>query len=214
MIDISNGKVINSLGTINSVRFIGAFRQIQQQIIPEPTPISECQSPNSLTYEQIICLDNIFNLNEKAQVCDAEGFVRIPQFNSCTESQVAYLVYSCIYTGLDELKDDLSKCNLPEPIFMEPPRVEEITQPPGYIGQPISTCNGCLMDNKCLPYGTRLKGTYCNINNELSPQQELDGACDNSYECKSNECSNNQCISTAGLLQKLLDFLSRLFGKE
>jgi len=73
-------------------------------------------------------------------------------------------------------------------------------------------CNGCLQDDLCLPYGIRQKGNYCSIDGTFKPQLDLDSKCDNNYECKSNECSNAKCISTAGLVQKLLDWFSKLFG--
>jgi len=76
-----------------------------------------------------------------------------------------------------------------------------------------AVCNGCLIDNKCLPYGNRLEGQYCDISDNFIQQKELKGSCENNYECRSNECSNSECISTAGLLQRLLDILSKLFGK-
>jgi len=78
---------------------------------------------------------------------------------------------------------------------------------------PEQICNGCKVDDICIPFGTRQKGQYCDIDKTFKPQVALNEACENSYECKSNECSDGKCISTAGLLQRLLDFLSRIFGK-
>ena len=189
----------------------------------------ECQSPNSLTYEQISCMNNVIDksgLSEKSFICDADEFIRFSQYSGCTEPQVAYLAYSCIYNKFVDIRDRLSTCKLPIPLSIsiesteegpilieEGEQVGKVIFPPEGVGLPL-TCNGCLINNKCLPYGTRLEGQYCNIESQLQIQKELSGACDNSYECKSNECSNNECISTAGLLQKLLDFLSKIFGKE
>jgi len=90
---------------------------------------------------------------------------------------------------------------------------EENKTSPGYIGPPLPICNGCLVDSKCLPYGNRLEGQYCDISGNFVQQKELKGSCENNYECRSNECADGECINTAGLLQKLLDFLSKIFGK-
>ncbi len=73
------------------------------------------------------------------------------------------------------------------------------------------SCNGCLYQNECLPYGTRMEGKYCSIIKQFLPQKELNRQCENDYECKSNECSNNKCISTYGLLEKIWNWISNLF---
>ncbi len=87
-------------------------------------------------------------------------------------------------------------------------------QPQLIPGVARESCNGCLVNEKCLPFGTRMEGKYCDIkSSDLIFQSALDGECENNYECKSNECSDGKCISTAGLLQRLLDALSKLFGK-
>lgn len=74
-------------------------------------------------------------------------------------------------------------------------------------------CNGCLYNNNCIPYGTKLEGKYCSITKQLLTQKELYESCDNSYECKSNECSNQECVSTYSLLEKILNWLNNLFGR-
>ena len=76
--------------------------------------------------------------------------------------------------------------------------------------QPL-VCNGCSVDNRCLPYGTRKTGQFCDIDGEIKNQQEENLGCSNSYECRSNVCVNDQCVS-GGLLQKFLNWLSSFFG--
>ncbi len=73
------------------------------------------------------------------------------------------------------------------------------------IPQLSGSCNGCLMDNKCLPYGTRLKGNYCDIDNIFILQKDSNVKCENNYECGSNLCIDNNCVS-ASLWQKILAF--------
>ena len=84
-------------------------------------------------------------------------------------------------------------------------------------------CNGCFNNEICLPFGTRLLSndlpSYCSINQKIVTQLGVDEPCMNSYECKTNQCASNVCIDlkqeiaeTRGLLQKILDWLSQLFG--
>ena len=171
----------------------------------------------------MICMSNVINslgLREKTLVCDADAFHRLPEYNGCTEQQVSYIAYSCVYNMFEEIRAKLSECNLPEPIWMEPPRIEEkIVTTSGEVSEipfiPTSEkgcVSGCLMSNGvCVPFGTRAEGQYCGISKQFLAQKEIDGACENSYECKSNECSNGKCISTYGLLEQILNFLKNLF---
>src|SRR3989344_4878896 len=84
-------------------------------------------------------------------------------------------------------------------------------------------CNGCFNNEICLPFGTRLLSndlpSYCSINQKIVNQLGVDEPCMNSYECKTNQCTSNVCIDlkqeiaeTKGLLQKILNWLSQLFG--
>jgi hypothetical protein len=90
---------------------------------------------------------------------------------------------------------------------------------------PISkTCdNGCSSNGKCIPFGTRIeqdgKGMFCDIMSQKFLQQKAENeACQNNYECITNSCSSGICIDIAkklaeqqNLLQKILDWLSKLF---
>jgi hypothetical protein len=75
--------------------------------------------------------------------------------------------------------------------------------------------SGCLLDDSCIPFGTRIKtdsgSSFCDIDKEIKLQKEIDETCMNSFECKSNECSNEKCISTYNLLQKILEFFKNIF---
>lgn len=84
-------------------------------------------------------------------------------------------------------------------------------------------CNGCKVNGNCLPYGTRLvkegKQVYCSIEGTLQEQQELNGFCQNNYECLSNQCSNAKCIDLSGqieeaksILERIFEWLKRIFG--
>lgn len=84
-----------------------------------------------------------------------------------------------------------------------------------------STCESCLKDGQCIPYGLRTKNgqpIYCDISGELLPQKAEGEACQNNYECLSNSCSNSACVDFArelreqkGILQSILGWLQALF---
>lgn len=84
-------------------------------------------------------------------------------------------------------------------------------------------CQGCRSNGNCLPYGTRLvkEGTskFCNIDGSLGEQRSLGGACQNNYECQSNQCGSGKCIDLSGqieeakdIFQRFWDWLKRLLG--
>lgn len=51
---------------------------------------------------------------------------------------------------------------------------------------------GCLQLDKCVPVGTRVRGKYCHWDGSWKVQ--IEGRCENSYECKSNFCVANRCL--------------------
>ncbi|MFC1697072.1 hypothetical protein ACFL1H_01960 [Nanoarchaeota archaeon] len=86
----------------------------------------------------------------------------------------------------------------------------------------ITTCNGCLKGDKCLPFGTRLiednSPNYCDISGVLNKQNINDVQCQNNYECVSNQCSDGVCTSLSGeiretknLILKLLELIMKYF---
>ncbi|MDO8480226.1 MAG: thioredoxin domain-containing protein, partial [Nanoarchaeota archaeon] len=77
-----------------------------------------------------------------------------------------------------------------------------------------ATCDGCFVDGRCLPIGTRIANgekRYCDAFNGMSAQKEGDASCQNSYECGSNLCVNSQCVSQ-GFLQKVMNWFAKLFA--
>ncbi len=78
---------------------------------------------------------------------------------------------------------------------------------------------GCkINENKGVPTGFRLidEGSpqYCDLDDQLHPQKELDASCQNNFECQSNQCSSGKCLDlnakmeeTQSLLQKILSWL-------
>jgi len=97
------------------------------------------------------------------------------------------------------------------------------TEPTPEVETPEEICGECKVNGNCLPYGTRLvrdgKTVYCSIDGTLQEQQGLNADCQNNYECSSNQCSNAKCIDlsgqieeTKGILEKIFNWLSRIFG--
>lgn len=73
-------------------------------------------------------------------------------------------------------------------------------------------CSGCFDENNnCLPYGTRTKAEFCNIDGKLAGQKNEERSCNNNYECSSNVCINNECISQ-NFIQKIMNWFRKLFG--
>jgi len=64
-----------------------------------------------------------------------------------------------------------------------------------------------------------IKNKTCDIDKDLKRQKEKEQACQNSYECTTNQCADGTCGSireelekTQSMLQRILDWLSSLFG--
>ncbi len=84
-------------------------------------------------------------------------------------------------------------------------------------------CEGCRKDGACLGIGLRLiqddTPSFCDIDGGLAPQKELDAACQNDYECKSNTCQSGACVdlqaqlaAQTSMLERILKWLEALFG--
>jgi len=72
--------------------------------------------------------------------------------------------------------------------------------------------DGCNLDSKCVPYGTRKKGEYCSIDaNAMVDLRAENAICENHYECGSNVCLDGKCVES-GLIQKFIEWLKKLFG--
>ena len=55
---------------------------------------------------------------------------------------------------------------------------------------------GCPYNGECLPVGTRVTGKYCDYTQALKVQ--IEGSCENNYECTSNLCLSGDCLSEDG----------------
>jgi hypothetical protein len=84
------------------------------------------------------------------------------------------------------------------------------------------TCNGCLVDEKCLPLGSRLVTEniprFCDIDGKLSNQVLEGTSCQNNFECNTNVCSSGKCIDLVkarneqkSMIRKIMDWLGNIF---
>jgi hypothetical protein len=65
-------------------------------------------------------------------------------------------------------------------------------------------CVGCSDGDRCIPYGIRIEGDYCDIDGQLKRQKnnapgEEWTSCQNNYECESNICSYGECVDIRGI---------------
>ncbi len=74
------------------------------------------------------------------------------------------------------------------------------------------SCDGCLMEDNCVSYGTRLDEKYCSLSKDFLNQRDLGSSCNENYECKSNECLDRECVSTYGLLKRIWVWIKNLFN--
>lgn len=72
--------------------------------------------------------------------------------------------------------------------------------------------NGCSLDGKCQPFGSRKGVNYCSVDAlAFVPQKSANDVCENHYECNSNFCSSGKCVD-AGFIQRIVEWFKRLFG--
>jgi len=100
----------------------------------------------------------------------------------------------------------------------EPVNIEEVPTKEEIIDIPVEEveevtyfCQGCLLDQKCYPFGYRKEGRYCSDEGKFVAQLESDNVCENNFECESNVCVSGKCISSS-LLEKIINWFKKLFG--
>jgi len=86
-------------------------------------------------------------------------------------------------------------------------------------------CNGCDVDGTCYPQGARVRDSYCDYDGGLDTQKAEGLACQNDFECTTNECSSGKCVDLqkqlieqqkqldeqAGLIQRIVNWLGKWF---
>jgi hypothetical protein len=76
----------------------------------------------------------------------------------------------------------------------------------------IKECNGCFMDDRCIPFGTRIVDgrdpKYCAPMTGLFEKQlGSDMKCQNGFECETNLCVEGQCVESRGLFYRFLKWV-------
>jgi hypothetical protein len=72
-------------------------------------------------------------------------------------------------------------------------------------------CSGCVLSDKCYPFGYRKDGKYClDEDSQFTEYKTNKETCENNFECNSNVCVDNQCIKQ-GLFKRFLRWLGRIF---
>lgn len=161
----------------------------------------------------------------------SDGFGQAPvceRYYNCSDGkQVQYCFIHKMYNENGELVGAGCGCKTPESLCSsgegndtggpgEPTIIPSASgngsdgKGPGSNETPIS-CNGCILGDKCVPFGYRQEGKYCTINSEFISQLSADASCENSFECSSNLCIDNQCVSS-GLWQKIIRWFKGIFG--
>lgn len=77
----------------------------------------------------------------------------------------------------------------------------------------VGSCNGCLLEEKCFPFGYRKNGEYCAEDSEFTSQLIESSVCENNFECESNVCIDGTCID-GNLIQKVINWFKKIFGGE
>jgi len=81
---------------------------------------------------------------------------------------------------------------------------------------PIDECDGCLKDESCISYGTRLivnnKPQYCSLDKEFKTQLPEGRVCQNSYECSSNSCLSGECTDLSNDITDIRDMVTKIFN--
>ena len=133
----------------------------------------------------------------------------VNKFNIIGEDECSW---ECLHTGTrsegwyDSCTGDLIKYEQCETI--EPPVIE---------------CDGCLKDDSCVNYGTRLivdnRPQYCSLSKDFVPQMPEGRVCQNNYECSSNTCLSGKCTDLSGditdirqMITQIFNWLTRIFG--
>ncbi len=77
----------------------------------------------------------------------------------------------------------------------------------------VSCDSGCVMNDKCYPFGYRKSGQYClETSQTFTEQLGSDKGCENDFECQSNFCLDSKCMNPT-VMQRFFNWLNRMFGR-
>ena len=75
-----------------------------------------------------------------------------------------------------------------------------------------ASCYGCISNQACIPFETRLdkEQSYCSSQGKIKPQLTTNSECMGNYECISNNCINNKCVNLS-IWNKFISWIKNLF---
>ncbi len=154
-------------------------------------------------------------LGEKKQIFDVTvGFLDYDAGSSTGVFVVSKEMSTCPENCKCDILGKVIECKI-----IENCKEGQILCPDGYCREECPVTNittdckfGCWYNNKCLPYGLRMSGLYCSLEDSMKTQVSGKEVCENNFECASNLCIDGNCVSK-GAWQKFLDWFKRLFGK-
>jgi len=198
------------------VYYIGDTAKIVVEVLDsEGNPL-----PNYVFYTQTY--DGIWHTPGE-QKTDSSGYFRVTPTVEKEQTKLGkmkFKVYTESYTNCNSVEDTTEIEIKGEEQFQE--RVpcgigncipEEVVEEVEAIPEEkvFYKCNGCELGGKCYPMGYRKEGRYCSDDYEFVNQ--IEGTCDNSFECKSNVCISGECVGE-GLIKKFMKWLRNLFGED
>lgn len=72
--------------------------------------------------------------------------------------------------------------------------------------------SGCVLEDKCYPFGYTIQEKYCSESTNFKEQRSNDESCKNAFECKSGVCADGKCVSV-GFIRKILNWFKRIFRR-
>ena len=108
---------------------------------------------------------------------------------------ILFLIVIVLITTQFVIASDISDSNVDPSIYDNRPRkstslVDNLPLPPEELEK--SPCYGCIFDETCISFGTRLiyneEQSYCSSQGKIKTQLIINSECMNNYECISNNC--------------------------
>lgn len=150
--------------------------------------------------------------NEEVTFSEGEYYLSLSDGKTISSKYQMKIDYSCIEGFFNENKD--YKCVEGNWVKYFRINVSDSKKPkeiPKSNQNTIYVCeSGCVLENKCYPFGYRIQEKYCSANTIFKEQLLDSDFCENSFECKSGICADEKCLS-ATFIQKILNWFKNIF---
>lgn len=150
--------------------------------------------------------------NEGVIFSEGEYYLNLSDDKTYSSRYQMKIDYSCIEGFFNENKD--YKCVEGNWVKYFRINVSDSKKPkeiPKSNQNTIYVCeSGCVLENKCYPFGYRIQEKYCSANTIFKEQLLDSDFCENSFECKSGICADEKCLS-ATFIQKILNWFKNIF---